>query len=200
MVHVVVGRHSKSYESDQGIRLTRSCLWARLYCHENFVSRLNKNIIIFWIALIFVGCSPSKNQSEENKADTNDLPAITLMMITGEKVMANTLPGNSILIFFGPDCDHCQRQAESMRLQLDTFENYSLYFIASNPITEIARFAETYQLRGYPNIFFAQADGPEVMRVLGPLDVPTIYIYSGDRSLVKKFINQTKVYEIAKFL
>ncbi len=147
-----------------------------------------------------MGCSPAKNKTEENKPDTNDLPAITLVMITGERVMANTLPGNSIFIFFGPGCDHCQRQAEDMHRQLDTFKNYSLYFIATNPIPEIAHFAETYKLQGYPNIYFAQADGPEVMRVMGPLGVPTIYIYSGERSLVKRFVNETKVDEIAKFL
>src|SRR6185369_7753664 len=105
-----------------------------------------------------------------------------------------------ILIFFGPDCDHCQRQAESIRKQLDVFKNYALYFIASSPDAEIIRFAETYQLQGYTNIFFARAEIAEVIDRMGPMSVPGIFIYSADRQLVKKFDGETAVNEIAKFL
>ena len=115
-------------------------------------------------------------------------------------VKANTLSGKSILIFFVPDCDHCQRQAEDIHQHLDVFKNYSIYFIASNPLSEIMRFGETYGLQGYQNIFFARAEAEEVINLLGPMSVPTLYIYSQEKLLVSKLEGETSVVEISKLL
>ena len=161
---------------------------------------MSRSIIFLFAVLILFNCTPSKKPGQENIAVKNELPDIKMTLVQGNSLKANTLPGRVILIFFGPDCDHCQRQAESIRKQLEVFKNYSLYFIASSPDSEIIHFAKTYQLQGYSNIFFARAEIAEVIEKMGPMSVPGIFIYSEDRQLVKKFKEETAVNEIAKFL
>lgn len=156
--------------------------------------------IVFFCGLLFLFNYKQGKKQENEKIVKNDLPDITLNLIHGKSLKATALPGKAVLIFFGPDCDHCQRQAESIRKHIDVFNNYSLYFIASNTELEIIRFAEDYKLQGYPNIFFAQAEVAEVIGKMGPMSVPGIYIYSSEKRLIKNFDGETAVDEIAKFL
>ena len=196
----MVGRCTKPDESDQGLRLALALIWTSLYCNAYFLSRVRKYFFLLSLALILTRCSPSKKERDAVSTVQNDLPNLGLIMVGEEKVNAQTLPGKSILIFFGPDCDHCQRQAEAIHQQMDVFKDYSLYFIASNPLSEIIDFSETYGLRGYSNVFFARAEIEDVINLLGPMSVPTLYIYSDKKRLVKKLDKETAIEEIAKFL
>ena len=193
----MVGRRSKPDEGHQSLWHVVRIIRIGISCVANFLSRVIRSIFLFCAALILFNCTPSKKQDQVVK---NDLPDITLHLVRGESHKATTLPGKVVLIFFGPDCDHCQRQAESILKQLDVFKNYSLYFIASNPEQEIIQFAEKYNLQSYPNIFFARAEVAEVIGKMGPMSVPGIFIYSDEKHLIKKFNGETAIDEIAKFL
>ena len=114
--------------------------------------------------------------------------------------MANELPGKTILIFYNPDCDHCQREAEEIRFRLDDFKNYTLYFIAASPDENVRLFAEKYDLLGKGNVLFAKAEVPDVIREMGPMSSPSLYIYSDKKQLIKKFDGETAVEEIIKAL
>ncbi len=156
-----------------------------------------KNTILLAVALL-LSCTQSRKETES--ADVGDLPAFMLTLTTGEQQMSNTLPGNLILIFLNPECDHCQRQAEDIRKNLVLFDEYTLYFVAADPLSAISLFAESYDLAGLPNVKFAKAEVPDVTREMGPLGTPSVFIYSMDKKLVKKFDGETPVKEIAKFL
>lgn len=155
-----------------------------------------KRAILFLAWLAFAACSP--------KPDTNsalrDLPSFQLTLLTGEKMMANDLPGRTILIFYNPDCDHCQREAEEISFRLADFKNYTLYFIAASPDENVRLFAEKYDLLGKGNVLFAKAEVPDVIREMGPMSSPSLYIYSDGKQLIKKFDGETAVEEIIKAL
>ena len=159
-----------------------------------------KKAFIFFAVLFVTACSQLKRENATATAGANELPPLMVTMITGEKVMVSSLPGNTILIFFSPDCDHCQREAEAIQLQLNAFKNYTLYFIAAGLPEDIKLFAQKYHLAGYPNVLFARVEIPDVIRVIGPMSTPSFFIYSREKRLVKKFDGETKVEEIVKFL
>ena len=108
-------------------------------------------LLIFLAAGLFVTCSAPKKEN----VSRNELPAIPLTLVSGEKLMTSTLEGGTILIFYVPDCDHCQREAEAIRGQLNAFKDYSLYFITASEPDEMNRFAERYGLKGFANVYFA---------------------------------------------
>ncbi|MEJ0054649.1 MAG: hypothetical protein WDN75_02800 [Bacteroidota bacterium] len=92
------------------------------------------------------------------------------------------------------------REAEDIREHLNAFKDYTLYFIAARGSGEIEAFAKTYGLSDVPNVHFAHAGVPEVVKVMGAIGTPSLYIYSDEKRLVKKFENETDVEEIIKFL
>jgi cytochrome oxidase Cu insertion factor (SCO1/SenC/PrrC family) len=136
----------------------------------------------------------------ETPAKLTGLPDITLIGPDGSQFSTNTLPGKTILIFFGADCDHCQREAQQIQRNLKEFDAHTLYFISMDPFPVIHKFAQTYGLQHQPNVHFVRADGGSVFRSMGYMKTPTICVYAANKSLTKRFDGETKIEAILKVL
>lgn len=198
MGDVVVGGCSKPNEGDQNIRVTGHCVWIGIHSHAVLITKMKKACFML-AALVVIACGQGKKENAVNEKPSQ-LPAFMMTLTTGQQVMSNTLPGNLILVFYNPGCDHCQREAEAIRKELDAFSKHSIYFIAASPMDTITKFAADYDLAGRANVVFAKAEIPDVIREMGPLGTPSLFIYSKDRQLVKRFDGETNVEEIIKFL
>jgi cytochrome oxidase Cu insertion factor (SCO1/SenC/PrrC family) len=154
--------------------------------------------------LSVMGCASKPEAQKEAKGATqpelNDLPEVVLIEPSGKQFSARSLPGNTILIFFGASCDHCQREATQIHNNIQRFEHYTLYFISMDPFPVINQFAKDYGIANQPNIRFMRADGASVSNSLGYLQTPTILIYAPNRKLIKRFDGETKMEEIVKVL
>jgi peroxiredoxin len=126
-------------------------------------------------------------------AAPNDLP--NNMLLTGQdgsQFMAKSLQGKVILFFFQPDCDHCQREAAQISEHLPAFRDYSLYFISTAPMPQITQFAKEYRLSG-TNVHFAQTRLENILSALGPIQAPSMFVYSQEGRLVQKFDGETDI-------
>jgi len=123
----------------------------------------------------------------------NDRPDLALTGTDGSQLNAKALSGKSVLIFFQPDCDHCQREAEQIQQNLGAFKDYQLYFISDAALPQIAAFAQTYKLAGNPAIHFSQTSISDIMRTIGSVQLPSVYVYSNEGKLVKTFIGETPI-------
>ncbi len=166
-----------------------------------------------YIALSFLllACS-GENKSGEAQTDvaapategvaevSKGLPDFVMTTLQGETLRTKSLQGKNILIFYNPDCDHCQRQAQSIRKKMDAFSNWTIYFIAASGDTQSRTFATTYDLHEQKNVVFATAGIPEVIREMGSIGTPSIFIYSDEGKLVKQFDGETPVEDILKVM
>lgn len=162
-------------------------------------------ILIFLVSLIlvFFQCSGPASNTEEQKevaAEVNELPAVRLVVKNQRVISARDLTGNTILIFFRPECDHCQREAEAIREHLEAFSEYQLYFIGTDGEEASLKFARDYSLTGNENIHFVQTDVNEILDNLGPIQTPSMYIYSKDRKLVRHLDGEASIDEILRYL
>lgn len=108
----------------------------------------------------------------------NDLPGMNVLSLPEQSTLAlNSLAGNVILIFFNPECEHCQEEAHLIADNKDLFKDYHLYFIASDSVQKITRFSTDYKLTE-PNYHFAFGDGLAVYQTMGAINnVPAVYVY-----------------------
>ena len=143
--------------------------------------------------------APAASQAPAVTAQS-DLPYLPLTRLDGTQMSAREIPGKTVLVLFQPDCDHCQREAVAIREHLDSFSGYSLYFISNVPAPEIAAFAEEYQLADKPNIYFATTTLEAILQTFGPIDTPSVYIYSDTGRLKKSFIGETAIGNILGYL
>lgn len=130
----------------------------------------------------------------------SELPNLPLTTIDGKQVNVNTLKGKIIIVLFQPDCDHCQREAQEFSENLDSFRKYTLYFITSNSMPEIAQFATDYQLAGKKGVVFAYTDVMNVINTFGQVRTPSIYVYGPRGELIKSFNGETPVANVAAVL
>ena len=155
---------------------------------------------LFFIVSLLHSCSPKQKEVTEQKQEVNDLPFMSTQLVDGQTIDMRQLPGNTILILFFADCDHCQREATAIKEKLTSFKKYNLYFLSSNTEEEILRFSKDYKLNDQPNIKFGKVDGAKVFQTFGAIPTPSVYIYSSERKLIKQFNGETNVEEIIKFL
>lgn len=162
---------------------------------------MNKFVLTFAILLLIVQ-SCSKNQaeteatSENPAAAVNEQPSFVITLLDNTQVNVQDLTGKNALVFFQPDCDHCQREAQEFERNLEAFGGTTIYFITSGPMEEIKAFADTYKLNGRPNVHFAFTPALNVLNNYGPISAPSVYIYSEDHKLVKGFNGETPIERI----
>lgn len=168
---------------------------------------MTKKILIAVVTLAGVGAlfflfnkKEKPVEIPQAKAEVNQLPYLNFVKLDGTRMTAHDLPGKTILVMFNTDCDHCQREAKAISDNLDSFKGYTLYFLASESVDNIQKFAVDYHLAGLDNVLFGRAEVADVVETFGPIATPSIYIYSLDRRLVKNFNGETGVDEIISHL
>src|SRR5687767_5516146 len=158
---------------------------------------------IILLSLLFVfnmfrcsGPTPKEKEVEpQNNSTRNDLPKMAVTSLDKSQINVRELKGNTILVLFQPDCDHCQREAKEIRDHLDAFKKYNLYFISADKMLAIEKFAKDYDLLGYGNINFGLTTVEDVINNFGPIDAPSVYIYL-NQQLVQQFNGETPIEKI----
>jgi thiol-disulfide isomerase/thioredoxin len=155
----------------------------------------------FFLAILFTASTAFGQLKKQAAAGAdNDLPPMMIKGMDGKQYAARDLKGNVVIIMFQPDCDHCQREAKQIHDNLAYFKDYHLYFLAAAAPVDVQRFANDYQLMKKPNVHFGITTVNEIINSYGPIDAPSLYIYSKDRKLVKKFNGETDIAVILKAL
>jgi hypothetical protein len=67
-------------------------------------------------------------------------------------------------------------------------------------MAQIKQFALDYELWQRPNIIFASTGTENILNNFGPIEAPSVYIYSAEGKLVQKFNGQVDVSVILKSL
>lgn len=168
---------------------------------------MKKAFVQFNLAVVFctvLGCTaPSAEKKDDNDAMhivENDLPFMHIRLLDQSEIDVRLLEGKIVLIFFQPDCDHCQREAIEIERNLGAFKNASLYFITSEAKEKAIRFAHDYKLNGVNAVYFGIATTESVLKNFGPIATPSIYIYSEDRKLVKAFNGEVEISAVLKYI
>jgi hypothetical protein len=151
---------------------------------------------LFILFMSFLSACASKEKPQTKK---NELPNMTLSLADGSQVKAKDLEGKTILVFFQPDCDHCQNEAKQFKEKINEFKEYKVYFASSANMAEILKFGMEYNIINAPNVFFAFTPGQSILDNYGPIAAPSIYVYR-DGALVQSFNGEVELDVVIKYL
>lgn len=157
-------------------------------------------LILSTAFLALIGACSNETKKDASSTVSNEQPQMVITMIDSTTVNLHDLKGKNVLIFFQPDCDHCQHEAEEIKKNQEAFASSTLYFITAAPLDEIQKFADEYKLSGIANIHFAFTPARNILDNYGPIEAPSIYIYSEEQRLVKSFNGQVAVEKVLKFI
>jgi thiol-disulfide isomerase/thioredoxin len=85
---------------------------------------------------------------------TVKLPPFRMMQVNGEVFKAEYLPiGKPILlIYFSPDCDHCEKLMTDFVKHAEAFKKASVVMITYLPVERVAQFKKDYSINRFSNI------------------------------------------------
>jgi peroxiredoxin len=151
---------------------------------------------LFVFQILLTACSPKKEEKAEISVhQVNQYPNIILTFENGGTLSARELKGKNVFVLFQPDCDHCQKEAIQFEQHLEELKDYTLYFISSSPMENIMNFAKTFNLDEKENVKFVWTSTDGVLHHYGPIQTPSVYIYSSGK-LKKAFKGQTEIENI----
>lgn len=57
-----------------------------------------------------------------------------------------------VLIYFDPDCDHCQKLMKELFQKIDAFKKTEIIMVTFKPVEEVAAFEKQHNTQKYPNL------------------------------------------------
>ncbi len=145
-------------------------------------------------------------QSKVNKQTVNNiqlLPSVTVHGLDSVSFLSNAHAGikGTVVFYFGSTCDHCQQEAEEVKKHAQQFKEVSLLWLSPEPLADLQLFEKKYALqKSVPMLRIAQVDLKIATKQLGFHTIPTILVYNTQGTLQKKFIGETKIEAILKYL
>jgi len=81
------------------------------------------------------------------------------------------------LLYFSPDCEHCQKETEVILHHMNSFKEVQFYFITNDPLDRLRAFNGHYQLAKYPNIILGRDEQFFLLRHFKGAYPPYLVIY-----------------------
>lgn len=100
------------------------------------------------------------------------------------------------VIYFSPDCGHCQQETEEIISNIKSLKNLQIVMIASRPFEDVKNFYEHFMIRRFPNIKMGVDAARMVTNFYRVEHTPFSAFYDKKGDLVKAFKNAPQISEI----
>lgn len=147
--------------------------------------------LTFLIFGIITGYRHRKNQEKSIQT----LPDVVFQSLDGDSVnlMAYDWIKPLVVVFFNPECEHCQYEALEIAQHAEAFSGSQIVLITDDDsLARIRIFCETYHLWEVDNIEILLDTDKQIKRVFGRMIFPSVYIYNIKRNLRKKFLGEIR--------
>lgn len=165
---------------------------------------MKKQLLIILILIILAVVSYFGFQSYQkikakkvSNEQISQLPKTTSFQWIGKSAVSNDKA--SVILFFSPDCEHCQYEARAIVAKKNEFTNINLWWVSVADSTAIMKFSKTYGLNHLSNNYLAHLSAEKVYQTFGSVSVPHIFIYNNHKVLQKEFKGETKIDAILKY-
>lgn len=129
------------------------------------------------------------NSCNHNPSPTiSTLPPFHILLPDSSTILqAGELPKGTplILIYFRPDCPHCNRETDTLMHHMGELNNVRIYFVTSASFQDIHQFSLGHGLLQYKNITIGQDMNHSFNIAFHPSSIPYIAIYDAQQKLVK---------------
>ncbi|WP_225865841.1 TlpA family protein disulfide reductase [Dyadobacter aurulentus] len=132
----------------------------------------------------------------------NKIAPFQIRLTNGQQYTSSQLAkGPTVLIYFSPDCDHCQEFTKDLVKNYSVVANKQVVMVTFQSMDMLKPFVKQYNLAGYPNIKVGtEGTSYLVQRYYQIRSFPYIAIYNKAGNLVKTYEGEQPHSEIFKTL
>lgn len=146
-------------------------------------------ILLIFILALFLSVA-SRGQGTPLYLKQKTPPASVLLLtdsVTKWPLKARLEKGKPLLlIFFSPDCDHCQHETEALIKNINKFKGIQVVMATTQPFGDMKRFASKYKLREN-----GITVGRDIAYVMPPYfemkNLPYLAFYDKNQKLISTF-------------
>jgi len=151
----------------------------------------------FWIMIFFLLPAAKSLRAQSD----DQLPTFKMLLTNGKFFSSNELPKNKpvVLIYFAPDCEHCQVLMNEFFKEVDAFKKVQVLLITFKPVDEVAAFEKLYQTHKYENIKVGTEGTTFYLRQFFKLqNTPFTALYNKEGKLVHSYRKETPVHDLVQ--
>lgn len=116
-----------------------------------------KQLIVFCIGMILGFTVQAQGSTEDVAPYKKDptIPAFNIQLVDSSWYTREQLPtqyAHTIIIYFSPECGHCQHEAKEIVQHMDSLKNTFFLFVAYKPLEDVKGFAAYYGLDKLANV------------------------------------------------
>lgn len=154
--------------------------------------------VYFFLGLLCMlfTCSSTFGQSGK-------IPPFRITQSNGKLFKAEELPMAKpiIIIYFSPDCDHCDNLMKELLKQMADFNKASIAMITYLPLESVTKFVKKYNLKKYANIYVGtEGNNFFVRNYYNIREMPFAALYTKNGDLIKSYSREVPLKDLASRL
>jgi thiol-disulfide isomerase/thioredoxin len=161
----------------------------------NIKKYIMKKIFMISLVLLSMGCGTRKGGEP--------LPAFDLLLVDSvTKLNTSDIPGGKpiALLYFSPNCEHCQKETRGIIKYMDSLRQVRFYFITNDPFDSLKLFNDVYRLYRYPNITLGRDFKYFFPKYFKDVSPPYMAIYDEDKRLRAIFKGERETSQIIAYI
>jgi len=131
----------------------------------------------FAIFLLLAACQSRKRSTEVFPSFDILLSDSTTHINTG--LIEKGRP--TVLLYFSPDCEHCQKETEDIIKHMDLLKMARFYFVTCDPFDRLKAFIGHYRLDKYNNITIGRDEQFYLVRHFKGIAPPYLMLYDKEK-------------------
>jgi thioredoxin-related protein len=157
--------------------------------------------VIGIIVLLFIKTYQSAVVKKQAEQRQQHLPSVTLVAMDSTLFSLPISTKPTIIFYFDPHCEHCQNEAKELKKQAQVFQDVRLLWLSTERLWVLRAFEKEYELqKAFSSLTIAQISPQDADKQFGFRTVPTILIYDDQGNLAKKYVGETKMEAIVKYI
>jgi len=155
-----------------------------------------KNVLVIAFTTLFTACTTHPNVGES-------FPSFDLLLADSVTRLntATIKEGDPIvLLYFSPDCEHCQKETEAILKHMSAMKEAQFYFVTNDPFDKLKVFKGYYKLDRYPNITLGRDEQFFLLRHFKGAYPPYLVLYDRQKRQRVAFQGDTPVDTIISFV
>ncbi|MDP3434845.1 MAG: redoxin domain-containing protein [Bacteroidota bacterium] len=154
-----------------------------------------RGVVLIVICLLIVLIFKTSQSKQETENRIQILQHCCFASLEGKQICIDEfdpiLP--IVIIYFHPECEHCQYEAREIGIHASEFANVNLLMVTpDNSIQRIKDFAAENHLWEIDNFELLLDKSNTFKRSFGTTTIPSVFIYK-NKNLIKKYIGETKI-------
>ena len=152
--------------------------------------------LLFLTSLPFYLLSCHYAQQKDWLSTISTLPSFDIQLTDSLTLLhTQNIPAGQpiVVLYFRPDCPHCQAETQRLIRQIGLLKDSRLYFLTGASLVDAKSYAHHFLLDRYPNITVGKDKDHFFLKTFRLSSIPCIAIYNREKRLVKIYHGEVPI-------